>query len=41
MKKILVATAVALALSATAANAASTAVLKVTGLLPLPPAPRS
>ncbi|EIT7318026.1 DUF1120 domain-containing protein [Enterobacter hormaechei] len=33
MKKILVATAVALALSATAANAASTAVLKVTGLL--------
>ncbi len=33
MKKILVVTAVALALSATAANAASTAVLKVTGLL--------
>ncbi|HAV1852964.1 DUF1120 domain-containing protein [Enterobacter hormaechei] len=33
MKNILVATAVALALSATAANAASTAVLKVTGLL--------
>lgn len=33
MKKILVATAVAMALSATAANAASTAMLKVTGLL--------
>ncbi|MEX9253162.1 DUF1120 domain-containing protein [Pseudenterobacter timonensis] len=33
MKKILIATAVAMTLSASAANAASTAVLKVTGLL--------
>ena len=41
MKKILVATAVALALSATAANAASTAVLKVTGLLSVAACTRS